>query len=73
MMFCTRCGSTGIPRGYTKGSFGVELLLWLCMILPGVLYSVWRLTSKYKGCPSCKAEGMIPADSPMAKAYQRGA
>jgi len=70
-MFCPRCGTTGIPKSFTKGSFGMELLLWLCFILPGLLYSVWRLSSRYKGCPACKAPGMIPADSPIAKAALR--
>lgn len=65
--YCTQCGTVANPRSYTKGSFGIEVLLWLMMILPGVLYTVWRLTSRSKGCPKCGGV-MIPVTSPVAQA-----
>ena len=65
--YCANCGSVGFPKTYTKGSFGLELLLWLCFLIPGVFYSVWRLSSRYRGCPICGAPNMIPASSPRAK------
>jgi hypothetical protein len=34
--------------------------------IPGAIYSVWRLSTRYEGCPSCLQPGMIPADSPLA-------
>jgi hypothetical protein len=43
---------------------GTELLLWLLLILPGMLYSLWRHTARYKGCPTCAEPRMIPLDSP---------
>jgi len=62
---CIRCGFHGQPMKVTKGSFGVELLLWLFFCLPGLIYSIWRLTSRYDACPSCLApSSMIPANSP---------
>lgn len=66
-MYCPICGTVGTSKKYTKGTLGLEVLLWLCFLVPGVLYSVWRLTSRYRGCPSCKAPNMIPADSPKAR------
>lgn len=66
--FCTSCGSQTNPITIVKGSFGVEVLLWLLMILPGVLYSLWRITSKEKGCPQCRKPTLIPIDSPIARA-----
>ena len=66
-MYCPNCEHVGVSKRYMKGSFFTELLLWLCCLLPGLIYSLWRLTTRYKGCPSCKAENMIPADSPKAK------
>jgi hypothetical protein len=65
--YCTSCGTVANPKKYTKGSFGMEVLLWLLMILPGVLYSLWRITSKYPGCPQCKTPNMIPVTSPIAQ------
>ena len=66
-MFCTNCGTTAAPRTYTKGSMIIELALWLCFVVPGLFYSVWRLASRYRGCPACGAANMIPPDSPMAR------
>lgn len=67
-MYCQNCGSVGLPTTRVKGSFGVEVVLWLLMILPGLLYSVWRLTTKEQVCPKCGAPHMIPVDSPKARA-----
>lgn len=69
--YCTQCGSVGDQKRYTKGSLGMEIILWLLFILPGVLYSVWRLTSKYAGCPKCRAANMIPVTSPVARVALR--
>lgn len=66
-LYCPNCGHIGTPKRYIKGSFLVELVLWLCFILPGLIYSVWRSTSRYKGCPRCGASNMIPVDSPRAR------
>lgn len=67
-MYCAHCGTVAEPVTYTKGSLGIEILLWLLMILPGVLYTVWRLTTKYRGCPTCGAAIMLPLDAPNAVA-----
>jgi len=61
---CTQCGYTGQPITITKGSIWIEITLWLCFLVPGLIYSIWRLSSKYKACPQCKHNSMIPASSP---------
>lgn len=66
-MVCPSCGSRGEPKTITKGSTGIELILWLCLLVPGLIYSIWRLSSRVKGCPSCGSMGMIPANSPHGK------
>jgi hypothetical protein len=66
---CTQCGYQGHARTVTRGSFGVELLLWLFFIVPGLIYSVWRLTTRYPGCPRCQSDAVIPHDSPRASEY----
>jgi len=68
-MLCINCGYQGTPRWIYKGSVIIELILWLCFLLPGLIYSIWRSTSKYKACPECKASNMIPLNSPMAKKF----
>lgn len=66
-LLCNNCGTISEPIKVTKGSFFIELLLWVCFIIPGLVYSLWRLTTRYKACPACKESGMIPLNSPKAK------
>lgn len=65
--YCTQCGTVGKPKKLTKGSFLIEVFLWLLLIFPGLFYSLWRLTSKQLVCPQCLAPNMIPVDSPVAR------
>ena len=68
---CTSCGYVGEPRSITKGSIWIELVLWLCFLLPGLIYSVWRLSSRHEGCPTCGHTTLIPADSPIGQKFIR--
>ena len=68
---CTACGYVGQPKTITKESIGVEILLWLLFLVPGLIYSVWRLSSRYDGCPSCGQATVIPRTSPMAQKFLR--
>lgn len=61
---CTNCGYQGDSVTRTKGSFWVEVVLWVCLILPGLIYSVWRLATRIKVCPNCRQATMIPLDTP---------
>ena len=64
---CASCGTVGKPKKQMKGSFIIEVFLWLCFLLPGAIYSVWRLTTVKPRCPQCDSENMLPLDSPMGK------
>ncbi len=61
---CPHCGTQGEPKTIIKGSFSIEIILWICFLLPGLIYSIWRLSSRYPGCPSCEQPGMISINSP---------
>jgi cytochrome c-type biogenesis protein CcmH/NrfF len=65
--FCTVCGHVGFPIFQQKGSSGIEILLWLTFIVPGIIYSVWRSSTKQWVCGSCGNAAVIPLDSPIAK------
>lgn len=69
-LICTNCGAIGSPKLVTKGSFIIEVFLWLLFLLPGIIYSVWRLSSRHKACRNCGASGMIPLNSPMGRKLQ---
>ena len=75
---CAVCGSPGDPKTYTKGSFIIELILWvgglLCLltlilwpaIFVPIIYSIWRLASRSKGCRSCRGV-VVKTDTPVGK------
>jgi hypothetical protein len=66
--YCQTCGTIARPKRHTKGSFIIEVFLWLMFIVPGLLYSLWRLTTKSWVCPKCGSSDIIPLDSPKARA-----
>lgn len=63
---CTQCGSEIRAAKITPGSFGMELLLWLFFLVPGVIYSIWRIAARYTGCPVCDSRNIVPLGTPMA-------
>lgn len=71
-MVCTACGTRGNPARHTRGSIFIELVLWLCLIIPGVIYSIWRLSSKQDVCPACGQPNMIPVNTPAGKKLSGG-
>jgi len=68
---CTTCGTTASPKNHTKGSIFIEIILWLAFIVPGLIYSIWRLTSKQQICPACMKPTMIPLNTPAGQKYAR--
>lgn len=59
-MKCAFCGYEGRAQKMTKGSFILEVVLWFFFIIPGFIYSIWRLMNKVKVCPVCHHESLIP-------------
>jgi hypothetical protein len=69
-LICSNCGTVGTPKTVTKGSILIEIVLWICFIVLGIIYSIWRLSTRTKACRSCGAENMVPLNSPMGKKLQ---
>jgi uncharacterized protein with PIN domain len=68
MVFCEDCDFVGQPARVKPGTTGTEVVLWLCLIVPGLIYSFWRSMSRFEGCANCGSRRIIPADSQEAKA-----
>ncbi len=66
-LICSACGTVGKPKTITKGSLLIEIFLWIMMIIPGVIYSIWRLTSRHKACRACDSQTLVPTNSPIGK------
>lgn len=68
---CTTCGHIGKTRNETPGSTLIELVLWLCFLIPGLIYSIWRLRARHPVCPKCGNAQVIPRSTPMAQKFIR--
>ncbi len=68
-MVCKNCGAMSLPKKQCKGSFWIELALWLIVFPVGIIYTLWRLVTKRLVCPICGAEktSLIPTHSPEAQ------
>jgi hypothetical protein len=51
--FCNRCGHYIFEVGAVKGTFVMEVFLWLVFLPIGIIYSLWRLTGRKCNCPGC--------------------
>lgn len=63
---CKSCGAVGKAKSITPGSFLIEIILWIAFIVPGILYSLYRVTKRHSACPVCKSREIIPVNSPLA-------
>ncbi len=70
-VFCKACGSTAAPATRTRGVFLIEVVLWLCFLVPGLIYSLWRLSTRASVCAHCGSAEVVPADSPVATAARK--
>lgn len=61
---CTACLAVATPKRITRGSFAVELVLWFFFIIPGLIYSAWRASTRYFACPLCGSAELVPVGSP---------
>jgi len=68
-LVCTNCGHVGETKTVTKGHFALEVVLWLCFLVPGIIYSIWRLTTRYEACPVCGNANLLPISAPMAQKF----
>ena len=66
-LLCTQCLTQAPPKIYTPGNSVLEVILWLFLLLPGLIYSIWRHTARYKGCRNCEGKTLIPLNSPRAR------
>lgn len=73
VMVCPTCGHHGETATRTKGSMAIEIVLWLLFIVPGVIYSLWRLSTRRAVCAQCGAETLVPPTSTVGQRVLAGA
>lgn len=70
---CKQCGTLNNNGDALPGSGWIELVLWLCYIVPGVIYSIWRRTKRNAACVACSSRELVQVGTPvgaeLAKQY----
>lgn len=67
MKVCRDCGTVAEPKTRTKGSFWIEVILWICFLIPGLIYSIWRLSSRSDVCRACGSDRIVPINTPVGR------
>lgn len=49
MNYCLKCGFAGQPKQYRPGGFLMEVGLWLFFLIPGLIYSIGKLSTHFPG------------------------
>ena len=71
-LVCTSCGHNTDRADRVKPGSGWLTATLLClMVIPGVVYWVWRNSMKQESCPLCRRATLIPASSPMGQAIMQ--
>lgn len=72
-LVCEYCGTLDPhPTSQLPGSGATELLLWLCLAVPGLIYTTWRRYNRPPLCRLCGSPKMIRADSPEGQKLSGG-
>jgi hypothetical protein len=67
-MVCQSCGHFGGFGLKVKGSLSIEVRLWVCLLVPGIIYSIWRRTTKERVCAICGSPNMLQVELPRTRA-----
>jgi len=71
IVVCERCRTAGKPAMFDPGDGLTETLLWICALLPGVVYSMWRRNSRKRICAACQSAEVVPLMSPRGQEITR--
>lgn len=66
--YCMTCGHEGRTKIHTRGNLLIEIILWLCLLIPGLIYSIWRVSTRHEVCSNCGAGNVVPPQSPAVRA-----
>lgn len=70
---CSTCGHLGIPLSEARGSFALEVCLWLVglivwpLLIVALIHTLWRFFARRAACPKCGGHTLLPIDSPIGR------
>src|SRR4030067_3100668 len=63
IFLCARCGYLGEARMLERGGTLLELFLWLLGFVPGLIYNLWRFSTRRSVCAVCESDSLVPLHS----------
>lgn len=67
IFLCISCENIQVVRKKRPGSIFIEIILWLALLLPGLIYTLWRFSGEKIVCKFCLSLELIPEDSSRAQ------
>lgn len=64
---CTSCWTQQVPKKVNVWSWALELVLYIFLLIPWVIYSCWRVSNARLQCSYCNSNSIVWIDSPMWK------
>lgn len=65
---CCDCGYRSLPLPpKLEGRLRTEIVLWVLRIVPGYIYSVWRINTRHPKCAACELSKAVPAASTIGR------
>ena len=70
---CGNCGHHAPALVVKRGSVGISVIGWLVFLPAGLLYSLWRLSTRHLVCESCGSTALVSPESPVGRRMLREA
>lgn len=70
-MHCLTCGTEDTVARVRRGNVAIEIILWILFIIPGLIYSLWRINSRHDACRACASTVLVPIKSPAAAQHRK--
>lgn len=67
MLICRNCGTAHQGQRVLPGSGWIELVLWLAYIIPGLIYSIWRRSTRRPTCAACGSRDLVSTATPIGR------
>lgn len=56
---CPNCDYVGEGRVRVYGSMLIEIILWMFLVIPGLIYSIWRMSNTRIICSQCEFQNVV--------------
>lgn len=70
-MICKQCGTAYRGEHVLPGSGWIEFILYFAYVFPGIIYSIWRRSTRRPTCAACGSRDMVGVQTPIGQKLAR--